>query len=92
MKNFHWIATALAVGILSVSSIGAQEPRIVTSTNFVSVNVVATNKSGRFVRELTRDDFELFDEKVKQQIPHFSSDPAAVALRIVYETHPGTST
>src|SRR5918993_1311312 len=91
MRGLQWLTSALVLALLLASTTTAQDQRIVSRTDFVSVNVVVTNNSGRYVRGLTRDDFELFDEKVKQQIAHFSSDPAPVSLGIVYEVHPRTS-
>ena len=91
MRGLQWLTPALVIGLLLASTTAAQEPPIVTRTDFVSVNVIVTDKSGRYVRGLTRDDFELFDEKVKQEIAHFSSDSAPVSLGIVYEIHPGTA-
>lgn len=89
MRGLQWLTAALALSLL-VGIISAQE-RIVSRTDVVNVNVIVTDKSGRYVRGLTRGDFELFDEKVKQQIAHFSNDPAPVSLGIVYEVHPRTS-
>lgn len=91
MGRLQRLTPALLLALLLASTTTAQDQRIVSRTDFVSVNVVVTNKSGRYVRGLTRDDFELFDEKVKQEIAHFSSDPAPVSLGIVYEIHPRTS-
>src|SRR5688572_22898112 len=91
MRRLQLITATLAVLIALTSATRAQEERLVTRTDFVSVNVIVTDKSGRYIRGLTREDFDLFDEKVKQQIAHFSSDPAPVSLGIVYEIHPRTS-
>ncbi|MFZ0751501.1 MAG: hypothetical protein WAM70_19210, partial [Pyrinomonadaceae bacterium] len=91
MRGLQWLTSALMLALLLASTTIAQDQRIVSRTDFVSVNVIVTDKSGRYVRGLTRDDFELFDEKVKQEIAHFSSDPAPVSLGIVYEVHPRTS-
>ena len=91
MRGLQWLTAALVLALLLASTTTAQEERIVSRTDFVSVNVIVTDKSGRYIRGLTRDDFELFDEKVKQEIAHFSSDPAPVSLGIVYEIHPRTS-
>src|SRR6185503_11417494 len=91
MRRLQRLTPALVLGLLLASTTTAQEQSIVTRTDFVSVNVIVTDKSGRYVRGLTRDDFQLFDEKVNQKIAQFSSDPAPVSLGIVYEVHPGTS-
>ena len=68
----------------------AQEERIVTRVNLVSVNVIVTDRSGRYVENLKRDQFEVFDEKVKQQIAHFSNEAAPVSIGIVCELHNST--
>src|SRR5688572_10535588 len=91
MRGLQWLTSALMLALLLASTTTAQDQSIVTRTDFVSVNVIVTDKSGRYIRGLTRDDFELFDEKVKQQIAHFSSDPAPVSIGIVYEIQPRTS-
>ena len=44
-----------------------------------------TDPYGRFVTGLNRDHFEVFDDKVKQQIAHFSDEDAPVSLGIVYD-------
>ncbi len=80
----------LLVLLLAIST-AAQEQRIVTSTHLVSVNVIVTDKSGRYVRGLTREDFEVFADKSRQRIAHFSAEPAPVSLGIVFEFHPMTS-
>lgn len=84
------LSATLGLVLLMTSTISAQEESVVTRTDFVGVNVIVTDKSGRYVRGLKRDDFEVFDEKVKQEIAHFSSDPAQVSIGIVYELHPRT--
>lgn len=64
-----------------------QEERIVVGTNLVSVNVIVTDSKGRYVKGLGRDQFEVYDNKVKQQIAHFSADASPVSLGIVCEIH-----
>lgn len=91
MRGLRWRTPALVLFLLLASIASAQEERVVTRTDFVSVNVIVTDEGGRYIRGLTRDDFDLFDEKVKQQLTHFSADPAPVSLGIVYEIHPGPS-
>jgi Ca-activated chloride channel homolog len=54
-------------------------------TAIVNVTVSVTDPYGRFVTGLGKDHFELFDDKVKQQIEHFTDDDAPVSLGIVYD-------
>ncbi len=62
-----------------------QDDRIIIPTNLVSVTVSVTDAYGRFVTGLRQDDFEVFDNKVKQQIAHFSDADAPITLGIVYD-------
>lgn len=67
------------------------DDRVVVGTNLVTVNVIVTDKSGRYVKGLTRNHFELYDEKTKQNIAHFSADASPVSLGIVLEVHETTT-
>jgi hypothetical protein len=53
-----------------------QEPsvRISTTTNEVIVPVTVTDMKGKFVRDLTKDDFRILDEGKPQRITFFSHD------------------
>jgi Ca-activated chloride channel family protein len=64
-----------------------QRPKadIQIGTSIVNVIVSVTDPYGRFVTGLGRDHFEVFDDKVKQQIAHFTDDDAPVSLGIVYD-------
>ena len=61
------------------------DDKIILDTSVVNVIVSVTDPYGRFVTGLTRDHFEVFDDKVKQQIAHFTDDDAPVSLGIVYD-------
>lgn len=82
------ILATLVSGVLTTSL--AQEERIVTGINLVSVNVIVTERNGKYVKGLGRDQFEVFDENVKQQILHFSAEAGPVSLGIVCEIHNAT--
>ena len=64
-----------------------QKPKedIRLGTAIVNVIVSVTDPYGRFVTGLGKDHFEVFDDKVKQQIAHFTDDDAPVSLGIVYD-------
>jgi Ca-activated chloride channel family protein len=53
--------------------------------NIVNVTISVTDPYGRFVTGLGKDHFEVFDDKVKQQIAHFTDDDAPVSMGIVYD-------
>lgn len=71
----------------SATTPAQQDERVVVGTNLVTLNVIVTDRDGRYVKGLTRNQFELYDEKTKQNIAHFSADASPVSLGIVLEVH-----
>lgn len=67
-----------------------QDERVVVGTNLVTVNVIVTDGKGQYVKGLSEDQFTVYDNKVQQQIAHFSSEPGPLSIAIVYEVHEGT--
>src|SRR5262245_15067815 len=61
------------------------QDKIVINTKLVNVTVSVNDKLGRFVTNLTKNDFEVFDDSVKQDVVFFSDDDAPVSLGIVYD-------
>jgi VWFA-related protein len=49
-----------------------EEEVVVISTNLVQVDVVITDREGRHVTDLNAGDFEIYENKKKQQITNFS--------------------
>jgi Ca-activated chloride channel family protein len=66
----------------------AQNPKddkLILNTDIVNVTISVTDPYGRFVTGLGKDHFEVFDDKVKQQIAHFTDEDSPVSLGIVYD-------
>jgi Ca-activated chloride channel family protein len=63
----------------------AQADKLTLGTNLVSLTVTVTDTYGRFVTGLNKEHFDVFDDKVKQQVVHFSDADAPVSLGIVYD-------
>jgi|SRR5215813_6553097 len=61
------------------------QDRIVINTKLVNLTVTVNDKLGRFVTGLTKEDFEIFDDSVKQDIAFFSDDDAPISMGIVYD-------
>jgi len=74
----------------SQSSNSGQDDRIVVGSNLVTLNVTVTDRKGRYVKGITRDQFEIYDDQVKQQIVHFSADASPVSIGIICEIHETT--
>jgi len=63
-----------------------QQPRFKTGVDVVSVSATITDANGRFVRNLTRDDFTLYEDGVAQPILYFSNERVPVSLGLALDT------
>src|SRR5262245_8099019 len=54
-------------------------------SELVSLTVTVTDGYDRLVTGLNKRDFELFEDKVKQDISHFSEDDAPINLGIIFD-------
>jgi VWFA-related protein len=50
----------------------AQEPVVRISTELVQIDIVVTNREGKLVGDLKREDFQLLEDGVPQQLSHFA--------------------
>ena len=81
----------LLMSVLFVVSINAQDETIRVETDLVTVNIALTDAKEMPVKGLRLEQFELFDNNVKQQISHFSAAKSPVSFGIVYDMHPTTT-
>ncbi len=92
MRMFRTCLVAgLAVFLLTASvyaqdkSQGDDLPVIKAGTNLVTLNVTVTDQYGRYVTGLSKQHFEIYDDKVPQKIEFFSSDDAPVSMGIIFD-------
>lgn len=64
---------------------GEDLPVIKTGTNLVTLNVTVTDQYGRYVTGLSKQHFEIYDDKVPQKIEFFSSDDAPMSMGIIFD-------
>ena len=64
-----------------------QDRQVAANSNLISVHVIVTDRNGHYVEGLTPDQFEIYDNNVKQQITHFSIDDSPVSIGIVYHVN-----
>jgi Ca-activated chloride channel family protein len=64
----------------------SQADKISLRTDLVSIKVAVSDSHGRFVPGLNIGDFEVFDDKVKQQITHFSNVDVPISVGIAYDS------
>lgn len=67
------------------SSNQGDQQRIIDITDLVSLPVTVTDSYNRLVTGLDRQHFEVYEDKVKQEISFFSDDDAPVNLGIVFD-------
>jgi VWFA-related protein len=67
---------ALAAGVLFLVDLGAQQPApsvtFQLEVNYVDIDAVVTDERGNFVPNLSKEDFELFEDGRRQEINTFS--------------------
>ena len=63
----------------------AQQPLFRSDTNVVVVPVTVTDRSGRFVRDLTPDEFEIVDSGDRRPVLQFASERVPVSLAILLD-------
>jgi Ca-activated chloride channel family protein len=62
-------------------------PVFKSSIDLVSVSAVVRDKRGRIVRDLDRDDFEVFDNGVRRRIVEFApAEDGPVSLAVLFDT------
>jgi hypothetical protein len=86
-----FVLAVTAAAQVAPTSQPQQDDKIIVGTNLVTVNVIVTDTGGRYVRDLSRDQLTIYDNKVKQEIAHFSADAASVSIGIVCEIHESAS-
>ena len=80
------VATVVSVVVSLSVSPSAQAPRFKARTDAVTVTVTVTDSVGRIITGLTRDDFEVFEDGVSQEISQFTADRVPVSLGVVLDS------
>jgi Ca-activated chloride channel homolog len=62
-----------------------EDPPVIVNADLVTVTVTVTDAYGRYVTGLNKSAFTIMDEKVEQEITHFSNEDTPVSLGIVFD-------
>jgi len=86
-KHFHRILAAALFALIAVFPLSAQDPDDVirTETSLVQLNIGVVDKQGRSVTSLTKNDFVIYEDGVKQSIQHFEPVDAPFSLVLMLD-------
>jgi Ca-activated chloride channel family protein len=90
-------AFTMVVVAAAVAATGAQAPaqtpaptpdgfRFKSGVELINVTATVSDDDGRFVSGLTKDDFSVYEDGVKQEVTHFSNERVPVSLGIALDT------
>ena len=86
-KHFYQILTLALLALTVASPASAQDPDDVirTETSLVQLNIGVVDKQGRAVTSLTKNDFVVYEDGVKQSIQHFEPVDAPFSLVLMLD-------
>ncbi len=88
----RWTAAVAATVVLSWSvepgglSAQAQRPAFRAGVDLVSLSVTVIDPEQRYLTDLTRDDFEIFENGVRQRLTFFGQTDVPLALALLLDT------
>ena len=87
MGNRRRVLLSTALMFCAVAVLPAQEilNTLRVSVDVVLVNVTVTDSRNETVTGLGQEDFELFEDKVQQEIRYFSNEDAPVSLGVIFD-------
>jgi VWFA-related protein len=83
------VLAAVALAAAAAASVAAQAPegfRFKSGVELVNVTATVTDRDGRFVSGLTKDDFTVYEDGNLQEITQFSNERVPVSLGILLDT------
>jgi Ca-activated chloride channel family protein len=81
------LGLALGVGIQQATPLAGQDGfRFRSGVELINVTATVTDRSGRFLPGMTKDDFVVYEDNQPVEITHFSSEATPVSLGIVLDT------
>lgn len=76
----------LSIVVVALSTAVVAGQRFRAGVDVVSLNVTVTDPANKFVRDLTQDEFNVFEDGVKQDVTFFSRTQQPIALAILLDT------
>src|SRR6476620_11483712 len=82
-SSIRWLIVAAAV-MLAVGPLGAQRIKVTTQT--VPLYVTVTDAEKRLVPDLTKEDFEVYDNAKLQTLTNFDNQPTPITVVVMLDT------
>src|SRR6266536_2722111 len=96
MASTFRLPSIIAVLLAAVATLSAQQPspqapnqdsfRFKSGVELGNVTATVSDSGGRFVPGLTKDDFIVYEDDVRQTVTQFSADRVPVSLGIALDT------
>jgi Ca-activated chloride channel family protein len=80
------LLAALVIGVVSATVLAAQNQRIRSGVELVSLNVTVTDGSGKYVTDLEEGEFEVFEDGARQKLTFFSRTQQPISLALLLDT------
>jgi Ca-activated chloride channel family protein len=80
------VAAALVTSVSLLSAAGQQTPSFSAGVDLVSLNVTIMDAASRYITDLQQDDFQVFEDGVKQDVTFFSRTNLPIALALLVDT------
>jgi Ca-activated chloride channel family protein len=78
---------ALALGVHAATPVAGQEGfRFRSGVELINVTATVTDRSGRFLPGMSKEDFTIYEDNQPVEITHFSAERSPVSLGIVLDT------
>ena len=85
MTHNRRFVIAVALAACGAASLAAQQ-RIRSGVELVSLNVTVTDPAGKYVTDLAKEDFEVFEDGAKQTVTFFTRTQQPISLAILLDT------
>lgn len=87
LRSWDRVASAaIGAAVVAGVSLGAQQPTFRASTQIVSLFATVTDGQNRLVPDLTRDDFQVFDNDKPQQLVVFENQTQPITVVVMLDT------
>ena len=76
----------LSVALVAAASLHAQRPSFRSTIDLVMLNVTVTGPGGRYVADLSADDFQVLEDGRPQDVAYFSPANVPLSVSLVLDT------